>query len=119
MTSPSVAVLLAAISQAQATPVPVRPRVEALRIVILSTMLADRGIGEWGFAALVEVDGHRLLFDTGGRPDTVLLNAKEMGIDWWRNDPMLNSDAAKLAEENRELRERLDALEQAPDRESS
>ncbi len=46
--------------------------------------------------------------------------AQEMGIDWWRNDPMLNSNAAKLAEENLELRERLEALEQASDdRESS
>src|SRR6185295_9398887 len=56
-------------------------QVRSLKITILSTMLADRGIGEWGFAALVEVDGHRLLFDTGGRPETVLDNAREMGID--------------------------------------
>ena len=33
-------------------------------------MLADRGIGEWGFAALVEVDGQRILFDTGNYPET-------------------------------------------------
>ncbi len=37
--------------------------------------------------------------------------AQEMGIDWWRNDPMLNSDAQRLAEENRQLRERVEALE--------
>jgi 7,8-dihydropterin-6-yl-methyl-4-(beta-D-ribofuranosyl)aminobenzene 5'-phosphate synthase len=49
--------------------------------VILSTMLADAGIGEWGFAALVEVDGRRVLFDTGARPDTVLRNARELKID--------------------------------------
>lgn len=30
-----------------------------------------RGIGEWGFAALLEVDGRRLLLDTGERPETV------------------------------------------------
>lgn len=58
-----------------------RARVQKLRIVILSTMLADLGIGEWGFSALVEVDGHRLLFDTGDRPETVLANAREMGVD--------------------------------------
>lgn len=87
MPSPVVVVILAAvISQAQVKSVPIKsvpasPRVETLRIVILSTMLADRGIGEWGFAALVEVDGRKLLFDTGGRPDTVLANAREMGID--------------------------------------
>jgi len=57
------------------------PPVRRLRILILSTMLADRGIGEWGFAALVEVDGRRILFDTGARPETVAENAREMGID--------------------------------------
>jgi len=39
------------------------------------------GIGEWGFAAIVEVDGQRILFDTGARPDTVLKNAKELDVD--------------------------------------
>lgn len=57
-----------------------RARVRSLRIVLLSTMLADDGVGEWGFAALVEADGRRLLFDTGARPRTVLDNAKELGI---------------------------------------
>ena len=37
--------------------------------------------------------------------------AQEMGIDWWRNDPMLSTSAQGLAEENRRLRERLEALE--------
>ncbi len=44
-------------------------------------MMTQVGIGEWGFAALVEADGHRILFDTGLRPDTVLLNAGRMNID--------------------------------------
>jgi 7,8-dihydropterin-6-yl-methyl-4-(beta-D-ribofuranosyl)aminobenzene 5'-phosphate synthase len=57
------------------------PRVHALKMTILSTMLADEGIGEWGFAALVEVDGHKILFDTGARPETVLQNARELKID--------------------------------------
>ncbi len=56
-------------------------RVKSLRILILSTMLADAGTGEWGFAALVEVDGQRILFDTGARPDTVLQNARELQVD--------------------------------------
>ncbi len=56
-------------------------RVQSLRITILSTMLADRGVGEWGFAALVEADGHRILYDAGYRPETVLRNARELGID--------------------------------------
>ena len=37
--------------------------------------------------------------------------AREMGIDWWEGDPMLSSGAGELEKENRELRERLDALE--------
>ncbi len=68
--------------QADAAPPP-QPRgaVRALEVTILSTMLADHGVGEWGFAALVEADGHRILFDTGARPDTVLQNARELGVD--------------------------------------
>jgi hypothetical protein len=37
--------------------------------------------------------------------------AKEMGIDWWRNDPMLSTSEQGLADENRRLRERLEELE--------
>lgn len=44
-------------------------------------MLADEGYGEWGFAALVVADGHRILFDTGAHPDTVLRNARELHVD--------------------------------------
>jgi 7,8-dihydropterin-6-yl-methyl-4-(beta-D-ribofuranosyl)aminobenzene 5'-phosphate synthase len=59
-----------------------RGPVRALEVVILSTMLADRaGVGEWGFSALVEADGRRILFDTGARPETVLRNAEELKID--------------------------------------
>src|SRR5579862_5896732 len=57
-------------------------RVQTLRIKILSTMLADDdGFGEWGFAALVEADGHRILFDTGAHPDTVSRNLRELKVD--------------------------------------
>lgn len=59
---------------------PARRRVGQLRITILSTMLADEGIGEWGFGALVEVDGHRLLFDTGAHDDVVARNARELKV---------------------------------------
>lgn len=57
-------------------------KVKSLDVRILSTMLAgDDGIGEWGFAALVVADGHRILLDTGAYPDTVLRNARELKID--------------------------------------
>src|SRR5262245_11099172 len=56
--------------------------VRTLKVTVLSTMLAgDVGVGEWGFAALLEADGQRLLIDTGDRPETVLHNAEELGID--------------------------------------
>jgi len=39
--------------------------------------------------------------------------AKELGINWWETDPQLSSQSADAAllEENRQLRERLEALE--------
>jgi 7,8-dihydropterin-6-yl-methyl-4-(beta-D-ribofuranosyl)aminobenzene 5'-phosphate synthase len=57
--------------------------VQNLKVTILSTMLAGgtAGVGEWGFAALVEVDGKKLLIDTGARAETVLENAAELSID--------------------------------------
>lgn len=69
-----------------ATPARAEPttdgRVQSLKITILSTMLADGDeFGEWGFAAVVDVDGHRILFDTGAHPDVALKNAQTLGID--------------------------------------
>jgi 7,8-dihydropterin-6-yl-methyl-4-(beta-D-ribofuranosyl)aminobenzene 5'-phosphate synthase len=59
-----------------------RQPVQSVKITVLSTMLADGDeLGEWGFAALVEVDGHRILFDTGMHTDVVLKNAKTLGLD--------------------------------------
>ena len=56
--------------------------VTAAKITLLSTMLADGDeIGEWGFSALVEVDGKSFLFDTGAHPDVVLTNARVLKID--------------------------------------
>lgn len=58
-------------------------QIHSLKITILSTMLVGdtTGIGEWGFSALVEADGHRVLVDTGLHPETVLQNARDMNID--------------------------------------
>lgn len=56
-------------------------QVTTLKITTLSTMLADKGIGEWGYAALIEVDGYKILFDTGNKPKTVLENALDLNID--------------------------------------
>jgi 7,8-dihydropterin-6-yl-methyl-4-(beta-D-ribofuranosyl)aminobenzene 5'-phosphate synthase len=54
---------------------------QELKVTVLSTMLADAGIGEWGYSALVVVDGKKILFDSGAKPDTVLKNAATLGID--------------------------------------
>src|SRR5213592_193874 len=37
--------------------------------------------------------------------------AQEMGINWWESDPALSSNAKELAQENQDLRTRLDRLE--------
>jgi 7,8-dihydropterin-6-yl-methyl-4-(beta-D-ribofuranosyl)aminobenzene 5'-phosphate synthase len=65
-----------------AQPAPTRAR--AVKVTVLSTMLVGNtaaGIGEWGFAAVLEVDGRRLLIDTGARAETVLQNANELKVD--------------------------------------
>ena len=57
---------------------------KAVKVTVLSTMLVGNnaaGIGEWGFAAVLEVDGRRVLVDTGARAETVLKNADELKID--------------------------------------
>ncbi len=56
--------------------------VSKLKITILSTMVTDlKGVGEWGFSALVEADSTRILFDVGGRPNTVRDNAAELKLN--------------------------------------
>ncbi|MDG4648423.1 gas vesicle protein [Roseibacterium sp. SDUM158017] len=39
--------------------------------------------------------------------------AKELGIDWWENDPRLSSRAGATGTENAELLERIAGLERA------
>src|ERR1700679_338091 len=86
--TPRLALLLLAVIAAGATArggdtlPPEFGRVHALKITVLSTMLADnRELGEWGFSALVEADGHRILYDTGAHTDLVLRNAEALKVD--------------------------------------
>ena len=37
--------------------------------------------------------------------------AKQMGIDWWQDDPFLSRDARSLERENMQLRQRVEQLE--------
>src|ERR1700683_2446465 len=58
--------------------------VRALKITVLVSNVAGDphlGDGEWGYSALVEVDGHKILYDTGASSDMVLNNAKALHID--------------------------------------
>jgi 7,8-dihydropterin-6-yl-methyl-4-(beta-D-ribofuranosyl)aminobenzene 5'-phosphate synthase len=75
------ALWLPMMSKAQESSAPAQ--IHDLKITILSTMLVGEvtGVGEWGFSALIEADGHRILLDTGNRPDTVLQNARDLRID--------------------------------------
>ena len=73
--------LTASVAEVAAQPSRSGHKVASLEIKILSTMLADEGFGEWGFAALVEVDGRRILFDTGANDDTVQRNLRAMKLD--------------------------------------
>ena len=56
-------------------------KIKNFKVTILSTMLSDSYIGEWGFSAIIEVDDQKILFDTGSRENTVLQNANELNID--------------------------------------
>jgi 7,8-dihydropterin-6-yl-methyl-4-(beta-D-ribofuranosyl)aminobenzene 5'-phosphate synthase len=76
--------LISAIVHAAAAPAAVSHKVRTLRISVLVTNLAGdmhQGDGEWGYSALVEVDGHKMLYDTGASPDLVLRNAQALHID--------------------------------------
>jgi len=59
-------------------------RARTLKITVLVTNLAGdphEGDGEWGYSALVEVGGHKVLYDTGASADMVLKNARALHID--------------------------------------
>jgi 7,8-dihydropterin-6-yl-methyl-4-(beta-D-ribofuranosyl)aminobenzene 5'-phosphate synthase len=56
----------------------------AVKVTVLVTNLGGdpyEGDGEWGYSALIEVDGHKILYDTGLSADLVLRNAKALKID--------------------------------------
>ncbi len=77
--------IIAAFVVLQLLPMPAAAQqAKSVKVTVLSTMLVGNtasGIGEWGFAAVLEVDGRRLLVDTGARAETVLKNADELKVD--------------------------------------
>jgi 7,8-dihydropterin-6-yl-methyl-4-(beta-D-ribofuranosyl)aminobenzene 5'-phosphate synthase len=46
---------------------------------------------DWGYAAFIEYDGKRILFDTGNNPDILAQNAKAKGIDLTKLDFVIMS----------------------------
>lgn len=46
---------------------------------------------DWGYAALVEYGGKRILFDTGNNPDVLERNAKAKGVDLSKLDFVVTS----------------------------
>jgi 7,8-dihydropterin-6-yl-methyl-4-(beta-D-ribofuranosyl)aminobenzene 5'-phosphate synthase len=58
-------------------------RVPPLRItVVYDNVPRSPGLATaWGFAAVIDAGGHRLLFDTGGDGPTLLGNLRRLGID--------------------------------------
>lgn len=46
---------------------------------------------DWGYAALIEYRGQRILFDTGDNPDILIANAKAKGVDLARLDAVVLS----------------------------
>ncbi len=59
------------------------PVLPGARVTVLVDNLAGGGplLGEWGAAFLVETNGHRILFDTGGG-QVILGNAKALGVNF-------------------------------------
>jgi 7,8-dihydropterin-6-yl-methyl-4-(beta-D-ribofuranosyl)aminobenzene 5'-phosphate synthase len=50
--------------------------------VLYDNTAAEPGLAaDWGFAALVTYGGHRILFDTGTKPDVFMGNLKKLGVD--------------------------------------
>ena len=52
-------------ARAAAAPVPGSPRITVLYDAFGNDLMMTK---DWGYAALVEISGKRILFDTGGRP---------------------------------------------------
>jgi 7,8-dihydropterin-6-yl-methyl-4-(beta-D-ribofuranosyl)aminobenzene 5'-phosphate synthase len=74
--------LTLSLTQTSLSAVEVSHHAAKVRVTILSSNLANGNtVGEWGFSALVQVDGRCILFDTGRFPDTVLRNATALNVD--------------------------------------
>jgi len=62
----------------------------AVTILVENTTPAPAFIGEYGFSALIEVDDHKILFDTGS-DQALYHNAAQLGIDLNKVDALVIS----------------------------
>jgi 7,8-dihydropterin-6-yl-methyl-4-(beta-D-ribofuranosyl)aminobenzene 5'-phosphate synthase len=71
-----------------ATTSPTTPAAETARITVLYDAFGkDAGMTkDWGYAALVEINGKRILFDTGDDPAIFAKNVKAKGVDLTKLD---------------------------------
>jgi len=70
-------------SRATAAPVPVSPRITVLYDAFGKDSMMTK---DWGYAALVEISGKRILFDTGDDPEILAKNTKAKGVDLTKLD---------------------------------
>lgn len=77
------ALLLLVVNGAQAFPANATVDSAKAEITVLYDAFGKDSVmrKDWGYAALVEYDGKRILFDTGNNPDVLAQNAKAKGID--------------------------------------
>jgi 7,8-dihydropterin-6-yl-methyl-4-(beta-D-ribofuranosyl)aminobenzene 5'-phosphate synthase len=78
----------ASLQSSHATSSPPSPAAEAPRITILYDAFGKNAAmtKDWGYAALVEISGKRILFDTGGDPAIFAKNVQVKGVDLTRLD---------------------------------
>ena len=70
-------------SRAAAAPAPALPRITVLYDAFGKDSMMTK---DWGYAALVEISGKRILFDTGDDPEILAKNAKAKSVDLTKLD---------------------------------
>jgi 7,8-dihydropterin-6-yl-methyl-4-(beta-D-ribofuranosyl)aminobenzene 5'-phosphate synthase len=81
----SVVALLSSCAAPNSSPVaaPAEPRITVLYDAFGKVPGLQK---DWGYSALIEVGGKRILFDTGDNPDILAANTKALGVDLSRLD---------------------------------
>jgi len=71
-----------------ATHSPTTPAADSARITVLYDAFGNDAAmtKDWGYAALVEINGKRILFDTGDDPAIFAKNVKAKGVDLTKSE---------------------------------